>query len=75
MKIILMERTRCMLSNAGLPKEFWAKAVSATYHFVNWSPSTTIECKTLEEVWTKSLADYQILRVFGYPTYAYMNEG
>lgn len=46
----LLERARCMLSNAGLSKEFWAKAVNTACHLVNRSPSTVIEYKTLKEV-------------------------
>ncbi|KAG9454463.1 hypothetical protein H6P81_007367 [Aristolochia fimbriata] len=45
----LLERARCMLSNAGLGKDFWAEATSMTCYLVNRSPSTAIECKTPEE--------------------------
>ena len=31
----LLERARCMLSNAGLDKEFWAEAVSSACYLVN----------------------------------------
>jgi hypothetical protein len=41
-----------MISNAGLGKEFWAEAVSTACYLVNRSHTTSIECKTLEEVWS-----------------------
>jgi transposase InsO family protein len=43
----LLERARCMLSNARLSKDFWAEAVSIACYLANCSPSTTIDCKTL----------------------------
>jgi Integrase core domain len=46
----LLERARCMLSNAGLGKEFWAEAVSTACYLMNRSPTTSIECKTPKEV-------------------------
>ncbi|KAL6322790.1 hypothetical protein AAG906_019059 [Vitis piasezkii] len=49
MNRILLEKARCMLSNAGLSKEFWAEAVNSTYYLVNRSPSIPINCRTLEE--------------------------
>jgi hypothetical protein len=48
----LLERARSMLSNAGLGKEFWAEAVNTACLLVNRSPTTSIECKTPEEVWS-----------------------
>ena len=71
----LLERARCMLSNAGLDKEFWAEAVSSACYLVNRSPTTSIECKTPEEVWSGKLDDYSRLKVFGCPAYAHVNEG
>jgi transposase InsO family protein len=40
----LLERARCMLSNAGLDKDFWAEAVSTACYLMNRSPTTSIEC-------------------------------
>ena len=42
---------------------------------MNRSPSASIECKTPEEVWSGSPADYSGLRVFGCPAYTHVNEG
>lgn len=35
----LVERTRCMLSNAGVGKELWAEAINTACYLVNRSPS------------------------------------
>ncbi|KAG8491187.1 hypothetical protein CXB51_014418 [Gossypium anomalum] len=50
----IMEKVRCMLSNANLPKSFWAEAGSTACFFINRSPSVAIEKKTPQEV------EYQI---------------
>ena len=71
----ILEKTRCILSNAGLPRKFWAEAVNTACYLINRSPSTAIECKTPVEVWSGAPADYTNLRIFGCPAYAHVNDG
>eukprot|EP00253_Pinus_taeda_P019657 PITA_19657 len=52
MKKTLMERARSMLSGAGLGQEFWAEAVDTACYLVKRSPSSALEDKTPQEVWT-----------------------
>jgi len=75
MNCTLLERDRCMLSNAGFGKELWAEAISTGCYLVNRSPNTSIQCKTPEEVWSGKPTDYSNLRVFGCPAYVHVNEG
>ena len=35
----LLERARCMISNAGLTKDFWAEAINMACYVVNRAPS------------------------------------
>ncbi|KAG8472574.1 hypothetical protein CXB51_034372 [Gossypium anomalum] len=56
----IMEKVRCMLSNANLPKSFWAEAASAACFLINRSPSVAIEKKTLQEVWSASVKGYKL---------------
>nr|KYP69055.1 Retrovirus-related Pol polyprotein from transposon TNT 1-94 [Cajanus cajan] len=49
----LLERARCLLSNARLSRSFWVEAVSTACYLINRSPSTVIDCKTPIEVWSK----------------------
>lgn len=42
---------------------------------VNRSPHTTLGLQMPEERWSGSSSDYSRLRVFGCPTYAYVNDG
>ena len=57
-------KARCMLSNAGLHRRFWAEAASTACDLINRSPNIAIDRKTPIEVWYGSPADYSQLRVF-----------
>ena len=46
MNMTLLEKVRCMLSNAGLPKNFWAEALAYACYLVNRYPSSAIGGKT-----------------------------
>ncbi|KAG8473091.1 hypothetical protein CXB51_035032 [Gossypium anomalum] len=71
----IMEKVRYMLSNANLPKSFWAEATSTACFLINRSPSVAIEKKTPQEVWSGNPANYSDLKIFGCPTYAHVDNG
>eukprot|EP00253_Pinus_taeda_P004576 PITA_04576 len=68
----LMERARSMLSGAGLGQEFWAEAVDTACYLVNRSPSSALEDKTPQEVWTGKKPSLSHLRVFGCDAYVHV---
>ncbi|KAH9657504.1 hypothetical protein KPL70_023101 [Citrus sinensis] len=71
----LLEKVRCMLSNAGLDKKFWAEAVSYASHLVNRLPSAAIGGKTPMEMWFgKHAQNYDSLRIFGCPAYYHVKD-
>ena len=71
----LLEKVRCMLSNAGLGKQFWAEAVMYASHLINHLPSATLNGKTPLEVWCgKPINDYDTLHVFGSTAYYHVKE-
>ncbi|KAH0645603.1 hypothetical protein KY284_033487 [Solanum tuberosum] len=71
----LLEKVRCMLSNAGLGKEFWAGAITYACHLINRLPSVAIGEKTPLEKWYGKLAeDYDSLYVFGPIAYYHVRE-
>lgn len=47
----IVEKARCMLYEAGLPKSFWAEAVSTAIYSINRSPTKGHKV-TPEEAWT-----------------------
>ncbi|KAH9733925.1 retrovirus-related pol polyprotein from transposon TNT 1-94-like protein [Citrus sinensis] len=72
----LLEKVRCMLSNAGLDKKFWAETVSYASHLVNRLPSAVIGGKTPMEMWSgKHAQDYDSLRIFRCPAYYHVKDG
>ena len=48
MNMTLFERAQCMLSNAGLSKCFWVKAINTSCYLVNRSPSTAMILRLLK---------------------------
>ena len=70
MNMNLLERARCMLSNAKLQQRLWAEAVLTSCYLVNRSPSTAIDCKIPGEVWSGHPCDYSNLKAFGCDAYA-----
>ncbi|KAH9684587.1 hypothetical protein KPL70_013604 [Citrus sinensis] len=69
-------QVRCMLSNAGLDKKFWAESVSYASHLVNRLPSAAIGGKTPMEMWSgKHAQDYDSFRIFGCPAYYHVKDG
>ncbi|KAG8487019.1 hypothetical protein CXB51_020709 [Gossypium anomalum] len=71
----IMEKVRCMLLNANLPKSFWAEAASTACFLINRSPSVAIEKKTPQEVWSGNPVNYSDLKIFGCPAYAHVDNG
>eukprot|EP00253_Pinus_taeda_P028970 PITA_28970 len=69
---MLMERERSMLSGAGLGQEFWAKAVETACYLVNRSPSSALEDKTPQEVWTSKKPSISHLGVFRCDAYVHV---
>ena len=70
----LMERVRCMLLGAGLPKSFWGEVVTTAAYLINRCPSTGIYYKTPIEVWSGKPADYSSLKVFRALAYAHIKQ-
>jgi len=70
----LMEKERSMLSHAGLGQELWAKVVETACYMVNKSPSSTLEDKTLHEVWIGKKPSLSHLRVFDCDAYVHLIE-
>ena len=52
MNITLNERAMSMRLHAGLPKTFWADAVSTAAYLINRGPSVPMEFRLPEEVWS-----------------------
>jgi hypothetical protein len=70
--MMLMEKTRCMLSGSRLGKEFRAEVVGTACYLVNRSPSSTLDKKTPQEVWTGKKPSLTHLKVFCCEAYVHV---
>jgi transposase InsO family protein len=68
----IVEKVRCMLRMAKLPKSFWAEAVQTACYLINRSPSVPLDFDIPERVWTGKDASYAHLKVFGCKTFAHV---
>ena len=62
-----------MISNAGLTKDFWGEVISMACYNVNRTSFVTLDFKIFEKIWLDAPTDYSDIKIFGYPTYMYMN--
>jgi len=66
----VLEKVRCLLSNAELDKSFWDEALEYASHLMNRLLSTAIRDKTPLDIWSDGATqDYDLLQVFRCPTY------
>ena len=65
MNCIIVEKIRCMLRMANLPKSFWGEAVVTACYLINRSPSVPLDFDIPERVWTGKDVSYSHLKVFG----------
>ena len=68
----LVEAVRSMLSDAQLPKKFWAEALSTAVYLRNRSPTAAVQGKMPFEAWTKQKPDVGHLKAFGCLCYAHI---
>ena len=48
----IVEKVRCMLKLAKLPKSFWGEAVNTAVYLINRSPSVPLDFDIPQRVWT-----------------------
>jgi hypothetical protein len=72
MNMTMMEKSRPMLSDARLGHELWAEAVGTACYLVNRSPSSALDDKTPQEVWTSKEPSLTHLKVFGCDAYVHV---
>ena len=61
----LVERVRCVLSEAKLSNSFWAKALNAVAYVINLSPVVALDGDVPNRVWFDKDVSYDHLKVFG----------
>ncbi|XP_024081556.1 uncharacterized protein LOC106664782 [Cimex lectularius] len=61
----IVDKARCLLQDAGLPKEYWAEAVSTAVYLNNRSPTKSLSNKTPYEAWYSRKPNLRFLKIFG----------
>jgi len=70
----LVEAVRSILSDAKLPKKFWAEAVSTAVYLRNRSPTSAVQGKTPFEAWTQEKPNAAHLKIFGCLCHAHVEK-
>lgn len=70
----LVEKARCMLSDARLDRRYWGEAVTTAIYLKNRSPTAALSGGIPEQLWTGSKVDLSHLRVFGSRAYSLIPE-
>ncbi|CAL5395053.1 unnamed protein product [Camellia sinensis] len=70
----IVEKVRCMLKMAKLPKPFWGEAVRVACYLINRSPSVPLNFEIPEKVWSGREISYSHLRVFGCKVFAHVSK-
>ena len=61
----LLEKTRCMQYQAGLPTVFWAEAIATASYVSNRSPHNSTDMQMPQKLWSGKTPDQQHLKVYG----------
>ena len=61
----IIERVRCMLSHAKLPKSYWGEALMTAVYLINLSPSYPLQGDVPNRVWYNKDVSYNHLKVLG----------
>jgi len=72
--ISMVEATRAMLHDQGLPLHLWAEACNTMVYFQNCSPHQILGMKTLEEAYSDKRLDVGHLRIFGSSIYFHVTK-
>ncbi|MBW0516534.1 hypothetical protein O181_056249 [Austropuccinia psidii MF-1] len=62
----IIEKTCCLMSQANLPKNYWADAVSTAVLLLNLSPTASRKNQSPHFLWTNTLPKLERLRIFGF---------
>ena len=74
MNSTLMERVRCLLSEAKLPNSFWGEALLTAAHVINLSPVVALQSDVPNSVWYGKDVSYDHLRVFGCKDFVHVSK-
>ena len=74
MNLTIMNKVRCMLAETGFGKQFWAEAASTAVYLINRSPTSSLNFKIPEELWSGKKVSLDHLRRFGSVAYVHTRQ-
>ena len=66
----IIEATRALLHDQGLPKFLWGEAANTAIYVQNRSLHQALDFKTLEEIFTDKKPNVSHFRIFGCPVFS-----
>jgi transposase InsO family protein len=70
----ILDMTRSMLKEKGLPKQFWAEAVACSVYLLNRCPTKSVMNMMPQEAWSGYKPSFAHLQIFGCVAYAQVPE-
>jgi transposase InsO family protein len=70
----ILNMTRTMLKEKGLPKQFWAEAVACSTYLLNRCPTKSVKNVTPQEAWSGYKPSVAHLKIFGCLAYSQVPE-
>ena len=70
----IVERVRCMLSHAKLPKSYWGEALMTAVYLINLSPSYPLQGDVPNRFWYNNDVSYDHLKVFGCKAFVHISQ-
>lgn len=71
----IMEKVRCMLSDSGIPKKYWAEATHTAVILINKTPSSALNFDIPDKKWYGKSPVFSYLRRFGCVTFIHTDDG
>ena len=72
MNCTIVEKIKCMLRMANLPKSLWGEAVVTACYLINRSPLVPLDFDILERIWIGKDVSYSHMKVFVCKTFVHM---
>lgn len=74
MNMTIIEKVRCMLLSSGCSRKFWGEAEKIACYLINRSPSTALNFKAPQEIWTGKPPTYNHVKVFSCAAYRHIKQ-
>jgi hypothetical protein len=64
MSMTIMEHAKSMRLHASFPLQFWVDVVDTSVYLINRGPSSSLDGKIPEDLWTSKKVNFSFLKTF-----------